>query len=251
MSRRKSRFQEQQAKKDRRTKIVAVGAAVVLAAILAFELPHYLGGHKSSAVAAGTATTPSDGTSSSTTAATTTPSTAALGTPTAAAVPTTGNTKLPNSDAAPIRTKSQLYSFGRFAGKDPFVQQVSEQPVGAAPTSSSSSAPSSGSSAPSSGSSTGTTSSVQQTAARTLTSRGLATISVNGKREVVRVGESFPSANPVFKLVSLTNGAINIGIANGSYTSGVRTVRLASARSLTLVDTADGVRYRLRLLSAS
>lgn len=74
---------------------------------------------------------------------------------------------------------------------------------------------------------------------------------MNGRSEVVRLGGSFPSTNPVFKLVSLANGAVNIGIASGSYTSGARTVKLSSGRSLTLVDTADGARYRLRLLSGS
>ena len=44
-------------------------------------------------------------------------------------------------------------------------------------------------------------------------------------------------------------GAASIGIANGSYSSGAQTVRLTRGRSLTLVDTADGVRYTLRLLS--
>jgi hypothetical protein len=51
--------------------------------------------------------------------------------------------------------------------------------------------------------------------------------------------------------VSVAHGSVNIGIANGSYTSGAQTVRLASGRPLTLVDTASGVRYTVRLLSAS
>jgi hypothetical protein len=72
---------------------------------------------------------------------------------------------------------------------------------------------------------------------------------VNGKSETVRVGKSFPSANPVFTLVSLAHGVAKIGIANGSYSSGAQTVRLSAGRSLTLVDTANGVRYTVRLLS--
>ncbi len=74
---------------------------------------------------------------------------------------------------------------------------------------------------------------------------------MNGKRETVRVGKSFPSANPVFTLVSLAHGVAKIGIANGSYTSGAQNVRLSAGRSLTLVDTANGVRYTVRLLSGS
>jgi len=44
---------------------------------------------------------------------------------------------------------------------------------------------------------------------------------------------------------------VRIGIANGSYSSGAHTVSLTLGRTLTLVDTADGIRYKIRLLSAS
>lgn len=243
MSRRTKKLQDIRAAKDRRAKKMAIGGAVLLAAILAFELPHYLGGSKSSpSAAATTASAPTPGSTSPGAAGA--PAATVPGTAAAAGVPVTASTKLPNSDAAPARTKSQLYSFDTFAGKDPFVQQISTESATGSTSSSSGSAPSSSSSAPQSGS-------VQQTSARRLTTRGVATISVNGKSEVVRVGGSFPRANPVFTLVSLARGAVNIGIANGSYTSGAQTVRLASGRSLTLVDTASGVRYTVRLLSAS
>jgi hypothetical protein len=245
MSRRKKKLQDIREAKDRRAKKLAIGGAVLLVAILAFELPHYLGGKSSSPSAAGT--TASETTAGSTTpGATSTPVATASG---AAAVPVsaTASTQLPNSDVAPTRTKSQLFSFDTFAGKDPFVQQVSTAPPGTPGTSST------GTSAPSSSApaQTASSTSVQQTAARTLASSGVATIEVNGKTETVRVGKSFPSSNPVFKLVSLAHGSANIGIANGSYTSGAQTVRLTSGRSLTLVDTASGVRYTVRLLTTS
>ena len=80
---------------------------------------------------------------------------------------------------------------------------------------------------------------------------GAVTLQVNGKTQTVRVGQSFPSSNPLFKLVSVSHGLVRIGIASGSYQSGAQTVSLVSGRTLTLVDTADGVRYRIRLLSAS
>jgi hypothetical protein len=76
-------------------------------------------------------------------------------------------------------------------------------------------------------------------------------ISVNGRPESVRLGASFPSSNPLFRLISVTNGVARIGIANGSYTSGAQTVSLATGRTLTLVDTADGIRYKLRLVSGA
>jgi hypothetical protein len=246
MSRRTKKLQDIRAAKDRRAKKMAIGGAVLLVAILAFELPHYLGGKSSSPSAA--ATTASDTTAGSTTpSATGTPAATASGTAAAAAPMSASSTKLPNSDVSPARTKSQLYSFDTFAGKDPFVQQVSTtQPSSSGSVPPATSAPTS--SAPAQ---TASSTSVQQTSARTLASSGVATIAVNGKSETVRVGKSFPSANPVFRLVSLAHGSVNIGIANGSYTSGAQTVRLSSGRSLTLVDTASGVRYTVRLLSAS
>jgi hypothetical protein len=247
MSRRQKKIQDIRAAKDRRAKKMAIGGAVLLVALLAFELPHYLGGKSSPPSAAATTTSTIPG--SATSGATSTPAGTAPGTAAAAAVPVTSSTKLPNSDVAPSRTKSQLYSFDTFAGKDPFVQQVATAQPGTSGTSpTGTSVPSSP--APAQTAST-TSTSVQQTSARTLASSGVATIEVNGKTETVRVGKSFPSANPVFRLVSLAHGSANIGIANGSYTSGAQTVRLLSGRSVTLVDTADSVRYTVRLISAS
>jgi hypothetical protein len=85
---------------------------------------------------------------------------------------------------------------------------------------------------------------------RALAVAGAARISVNGRIQVVRVGTSFPSANPVFRLVSVKGGVARIGIASGSYSSGAQTVSLTAGRTLTLVDTADGIRYQLRFLAA-
>jgi hypothetical protein len=247
---RKSRMKDIRKAKDRRTKRLAIGGVVVLAAVLAFEMPHVLkksGGSTSSPPPAATTTDATTGVSAS--PATTTA---------AASVPAT-SAKLPNSDVTPRRLKSQLYSFSHFAGKDPFVQQVSASDITSSPTSASGASSGGGSSAGSAGSSSssssGTTSSApapaQQTSARTLAQTGAATIQVNGKVQSVRIGASFPSSNPLFKLVSIAHGVARIGIASGSYASGAQTVSLTAGRLLTLVDTADGIRYKLELLSAS
>jgi len=241
---RKSRMKDIREAKDRRAKRLAIGGVVVLTAVLAFEVPHVLkksGGSASSAPPAATATDASTGASAPS-------ATASPGTAAAASVPVT-STKLPNSDMTPRRLKSQLYSFSRFAGKDPFVQQVSASDITSGPTGASGA--SSSSSAASSGVITAGPAPAQQTSARTLAQRGSVTIQVNGKVQTIRVGASFPSSNPLFKLVSVANGVARIGIAGGSYASGAQTVSLATGRSLTLVDTADGIRYKLELLSAS
>jgi hypothetical protein len=237
---RKSRMQNAREAKDKRMKRIAAGGAVVLAAVLAFELPHYLSGNKSSTPPPATTTTPSTAVTGS--------GATAPGSAIAAVLPTNGSSKLPNSDVAPRRSKSQLVSFNEFAGKNPFVQQVTTP--SAAPASSGSTPVTT---TPSSGAITASavSGSTRQSAARTLARVGSVTISVNGKLQFVRVGGSFPSANPLFRLVSVTNGLVRIGIANGSYASGAETVTLRAGRTLTLVDTADGIRYRLRLVSAS
>jgi hypothetical protein len=244
MNRRQKKMEDLRAAKDRKMKKVAIGLSVVLVAVLVFEVPKVLNqGGGGSAPAAAVATTPATSTASPTTAA---PATTPTGTA-AAAVTTTASTKLPNSDTLPKVGKAQLYSFGHFAAKDPFVQQVSVTPTQGAQSGSSTT--SSGSSSTTAGS-TGTAAAVtQHQSTRVLAVTGAARISVNGRVQIVRTGTSFPSSNPLFRLVSVGNGVARIGIASGSYSSGARTVSLVAGRSLTLVDTADGIRYQLRLLS--
>jgi hypothetical protein len=227
--------------KDRRAKRLAIGGGVLLAVLLAWEIPHYLGGHKSSAAPPATttaATTTPGATTTPTAPATTTPGvTPATATPTPAA-----STKLPDSDTPPRYDKGQLAGFSTFASKDPFIQQVVAGATGQLTASSSGST-----SAPASSSPRGST---RHPVVRTLAQTGAVTISVNGKRESVRVGASFPAANPVFRLVAVSGGAARIGIANGSYTSGAQTVLLRANRTLTLVDTANGIHYKLLLVGS-
>ena len=155
------------------------------------------------------------------------------------------STKVPNSDVAPQASKGQLDSFTHFTGKDPFAQQVSD-----AATTTTASQPGTLSANVSGGSSASSTGRAHHPS-RTLAATGAARISINGRVQVVRVGASFPSANPLFRLVGLAHGGVRIGIANGSYSSGAHTVSLTLGRTLTLVDTADGIRYKIRLIAAS
>jgi hypothetical protein len=238
---RKKRMQNMREAKDRRTKKLALGLSVVLVAVLAFEVPKMLhhGGTSSSPPPATTTTDAS-------TAGSTTPATTAAGTAAAAVQPTTASTKLPNSDAQPQRSKAQLYSFSHFTGKNPFTQQVSDAaPATAQPTGALAASVSSGTAASAAGSGRA------HHPSRTLAATGAARISVNGQVEVVRVGASFPSSNPLFRLMGASHAGVRIAIANGSYSSGARTVSLSLGRTLTLVDTADGIRYKLRLLASS
>jgi hypothetical protein len=246
---RKSRMQDLRAKKDRRMKIVAIGGAVVLAIMLAWELPHYLGGSKSPA-ATTTTSASSDGT---TTTPTTGVPTTASGTAAAAVVPAS-SAKLENSDVQPARTKSQLYSFNRFASKNPFVPQVSasSSAASASPGSTATSSPSTPASAPSAPTSpSGVTGSAMAKPANVVSQPTSASLEVNGKIETVQLGSPFPTSNPVFKLVSLTGKGAKIGISNGGFSNGRQAVSVPVGRSLTLVNKSNGRRYVVLLLSVS
>lgn len=195
--------------------------------------------------------------------ATAAPATAGSGTPAspisssvAATTATGAGASLADSDVAPKRTKSQLLSFEHFKSKDPFVQQVSEETApSVTPTASSPAGAAAGAAATAGGASVAASSYSTVTAAtpkarRASRNLAAAVVAVDGERESVAVQQAFPKANPTFKLVSLSNGVARIGLAGGTYASGAATVALRLGRTLTLVNTADGMRYELRLVSA-
>jgi hypothetical protein len=147
------------------------------------------------------------------------------------------------SSTAPTLADGTLTSFSRFASKDPFAQQISDEK-------SSSSSSSSGGSSKSSGGGKKSPSNSGGTAP----TPGTAVISVNGTLYTVAVGSDFPEASatdtsvvPLFHLVSVTAHSAKISIAGGSYSSGAATVTLLENKPVTLMNTADGTRYRLIL----
>jgi hypothetical protein len=78
-----------------------------------------------------------------------------------------------------------------------------------------------------------------------------AVISVNGVREGVDVKVDFPVDAPVFHLVKVTKRTVKISVAGGSLADGKNTLTLRRGKPLTLVNTADGTRYRIVLVSTS
>jgi len=74
---------------------------------------------------------------------------------------------------------------------------------------------------------------------------------VNGEREGVNVKLDFPAEAPLFRLVSLTKKTARISVAGGSLANGKATLTLRRGKPLTLVNTADGTRFRLVLVSTS
>jgi hypothetical protein len=242
--------------KAKRQKIIAGVGGVILLGVLAFQVPRTLK----------MLNPPSEESSSSSTPAVTTPSTPtpiaapSLSGGNATAAAPTGGDGLTDPDAVPTPQSGQLLSFGLFHTKDPFAQQLDNGPTGASGATPSAgptgaSGPTGpggitgGSPSPGSGSGDGTKGgSTPATPEPAVTS---AVISIDGTPETVNVGSKFPADSPVFTLVSLTKTAAKIAIAGGSLENGAQTVTLTKHKAVTLLNTADGTRYVLRLLSVS
>ncbi len=257
MSAKKKRQDAFKAKEKKQKIIVAVGG-VLLLGLMAFQVPRVMKQmHRGSASASGVPVTVSTPTSTSPT-----PSLAA---PTTLRGQETGSSSTGSGSASAISadtsaTQGQLASFSRFESKDPFQQQVDQSDTTAAtaepssrPASSAASATrassSSGSDSSSSGSSgSGSSGSTGAGASGgTQPAPGGAVISVNGTPMTVAVGSDFPTASPLFHLLSVTPTTAKIAIAGGSYSSGAASVTLHVNKPVTLMNTADGTRYRLIL----
>jgi hypothetical protein len=216
--------------KAKRQRIIAAVGGVILLLVLAYEVPSLMKTmNKKPPVSAVPASGPPAG------ALITPPTTP--GTPVAASA--TSSSSLTDSDPGPQAASGQLLSFDRFSSKDPFIQQAtaSKTPPAAATPPPATAPPPPPPPPPSSSPS-----------AAKLTS---AQISVNGAAEKVGLSNTFPAADPVFQLVSLTKKTAKIGIAGGSLSTGDGTVTLTRGKKVTLMNTADGTRYEIVLVSVS
>lgn len=216
--------------KAKRQKIIAAVGGVILLGVLAFQVPRTMKMLHPKAPPPPPAAQPATPASPSLT-----------GSPVAVAA-RNGNGKLPDSEPAPSAGTSGLISFGRFASKDPFEQQISGDSVSLIPVDTSPRAGGNGPSLPGlpgEGGSEPTESAPLPTSAE---------ISVNGTMETVGVGKDFPAADPIFHVVVLTANAARISIVGGAYANGAPTVTLVKGKPLTLMNTSDGSRYRLQLI---
>jgi hypothetical protein len=221
---------EARAARERKQKIFVVVGGLFLLALLAIQLPKLLGGSGDS--------------ESTSTLATPVVSPPAQST---APVPGPSTSASVSFAPSPRETTGKLTSFDVFAPKDPFVQQVVTAGAADAMTETAG----------------GTSAAGPEKAERDLAAQkkfsvgaknGAAdttTISVNGVRQTVASGATFPPSDPVFVLVAEHPGSrsVEIGVAGGAYSGGSKTANLKLGRPLTLVNTATGARYRLVLIS--
>jgi hypothetical protein len=221
--------------KAKKQKIVAGVLGVLFLGVMVYQAPTILSlfGGSSSEVASEPAPPP--------TAAPAPQSPTPVATPGAA-----GSAQLVDSDPAPQAAQGQLVTFDRFESKDPFAQQ--DQPVlrdGASP------APAEPRGEPEPGI-TDPEPEPQPAPPSRATSAGTAEITVNGVSTDVSVGATFPEDDPIFKLVSLTKNSAKVGIVDGTYATGAPTITLKrGGKPVTLMNTADGTTYVLRLVSVA
>jgi hypothetical protein len=223
--------------KARKQKIVAAVLGVLFLGVMVYQAPTILGlfGGGSSEVASEPAPPPPPGAAPA-------PVTPAPATP--AAPSPAGSAQLVDSDPAPAPSQSQLVTFDRFESKDPFAQQAEQGPETNAPASPG--APDEGGSAP------GVTEPESQRPSPPATSALTAKISVNGVSSDVTVANTFPEGDSIFKLVSLTKTTAKVGIVDGTYATGSQTITLKrGGKPVTLMNTADGTTYVLRLVSVA
>ena len=213
--------------KAKRQKIVAAVLGVVLLGVLAWQIPSLMKTMNKKPPPNAAPAAPVPGAP----AVAPPPGAPATGTPVSA--PGT----LADSDPSPQPGSGQLLSFDRFNSKDPFVQQATAPQAPATPASKPAPKPPPPPPPPPAASSGPKYNSAQ--------------ISVNGQTEQVGVGATFPAADPVFRLVSLTKSTAKVAIAGGSLSTGGAAVTLTKGKKLTLMNTADGTRYELVLKSVS
>jgi hypothetical protein len=259
--------------KDARAKKILLVLLPVLIALVAWQGPKVLKqakGEESSPPAAaetadtGGATQPApgpgtvpttDATAGQATTGAETGTVAPAADPNAVAVSATQT--LSDTDLPPPVEEGELIAFSRFEARDPFVQlvdgeaesgDITEANPSVSGTTSPPPAPSTGSSVPPPSVQPGTSPSVPSTPSPGVVA-DQASIAVNGEVQKLSLGDKFPQTDPAFELVAVGADQVTIGLANGSFSSGVQTITLDLGKSVTLISQPDGARFTLKLVS--
>lgn len=257
-----------EAAKAAKQKKMLIGLGVLLAVVGAIQVPKLMGGKGSTpAAAADSSGDPAAGSEAASTAA------APVSVPVAKPVQLLPGEegKKPASTTlvgvsirggTPVRAaQGQLASFSLFEPKDPFAPQVEEKPAGADPAKETPASPEEPATVPEApagapgdpvgGGITSPTApgeTTPTTPAAPVEPPRYATVSVNGVAESVELGAAFPRDAPMFVLAKVKAELVRIGIAGGKLESGT-TAPVAVGDTITLVDSATGVRYVLKVIS--
>lgn len=227
--------------KAKRQKLIAIGGAILLVVVLVVELPgtlKQLNPPRTDTVPTSTTPAPTGAAPAGPLAPPTLAGPATPSAPTAAAA---APGQLVATDTPALASSLKLVSFSLFVSKDPFRQQVNtagQTGTGTTPTPPTTPKP--------------PTPPVTPTPPKPPKPPPTsAVIDVNGTPETVTVGKTFPAPpqQPYFQLVAITPTSVKIGIAGGSLTNGQNTVTVPVGKTVTLMNTADGTRYTLKLVS--
>jgi hypothetical protein len=226
---------------------IIIGGSVVLGLLLAIQLPKLLGGGSETAAPTTTDALPTAGTTG-------TPGTSGAVNASGSGAVLAGVKIVPGVEVEP--GEGQLASFSLFQNRDPFVQVVKDtgaagsqdgEPVGVKVSGGGGAAAGAGGPKAGNGNSGPIVSGGTPGAVAGPSALTTATIWVNGSDESVAVKKKFPKADPTFVLLSLKQKVAQIGVVGGAFTGG-KAIALKMGQSLTLVNTATGARYTLRLL---
>ena len=173
------------------------------------------------------------------------PTTAAPGTSAAvdpavpASLPETGETVAPGP--------GQLVSFDRFLGKDPFRPQVvpKETTGGGGGDGDGDGGGGKGGDADPPPGGGGT----PPPAPPPPSTYEAAVIEVNGQQQTVAKRGTFPSFDPVFRLLAIRRASIEFGLVSGEFTAGQNRIVVRAGESVTLVSQPDGQRFVVRLVA--
>ena len=137
--------------------------------------------------------------------------------------------QLVDTDTPPSALAGQLTNFSVFPGRDPFAGGTTAAATG-------------DSTGGGTGTGTGTTSGPTPSSAQ---------LEINAQTEAVSASGTFPSADPAFKLVSLTPTSVTIALASGkSFTNGDATETISIGETLT-VNGDDGSSFTIKLVSVA
>jgi hypothetical protein len=226
--------------KARKQKIIAGVLGVLFLGVLAYEVPSLMKSMNKK---------PPPVTSAAATPAPVSGAPVSGGPVTAAPVSAPVASTLSDSDPATQAGSGQLLSFDRFSSKDPFVQQVDAAACTPDATSSGAQTCAPATPPPAPAPKVKPPPPTPAPPPPPVSALTRARISINGSSELVDVGKTFPASDPVFRLVSATKNTAKIGIAGGSLSTGGATATLTKGKKVVLMNTADGTRYELVLVS--
>jgi hypothetical protein len=255
------------AAKAAKQKKIAIGGGLLFVALLIFSVPKTMKMmHPHHAVQPVQHTTTAPATSPTTPTSATSPTS-----PTSLPVSSATATPVLTAELAPAAREGQLAVLSAsFKTKDPFKQLIDESaptaatpattqpaetaktPAAAKPASEVKAVPAAKPAAAPAPVAAPATPEVTQPAVQKVVLPLLsAVISVNRTRSGVGLKQDFPAKAPLFHLLKLTEKTAKISVAGGTMAGGGKTLTLRRGTPLTLVNTADGTRFRLVLLSTS